>query len=52
MLILILIDDQYLKYVVFSIEKSSNGQNHSSSETHHLIKKFLGKISHSCPTGG
>ena len=45
-------DPQYLKYVVFFIEKSSDGQNHSSSDTHHLIKKSLSKISHSYPTGG
>ena len=37
MLILILIDVQYLQNVVFSFEKGSNGQNHSSSGSHHHI---------------
>ena len=40
MLILILINVQYLQNVVFSFEGGSNGQNHSSSGSHHLIKKF------------
>ena len=39
MLILILIDVQYLKKVVFSFEKGSDGQNHSSLASHHSIKK-------------
>ena len=37
MLNLILIDNQYVQYVqnvAFSFEKSSNGQNHSSSYSH------------------
>ena len=38
MLILILIDVQYLQKVVFSFEKGSNDQNHSSSGSHHPIK--------------
>ena len=48
MLILILIKVQYLQKVVFSFEKGSNGQNHSSSGSHHPIKKLsLSKISNS-----
>ena len=39
MLIFILIDVQYL-HNVFSFEKGSNGQSHSSSISHHLVKKF------------
>ena len=35
MLILVLIDIQYMQNVVFSFEKGSNGQNHSSSDSHH-----------------
>ena len=37
MLILVLIDVQYIQNVVFSFEKASNGQNHSSSDSHHPI---------------
>ena len=37
MLILILIDIQYLQNVVLSFEKGLNGQNHSSSGSHHHI---------------
>ena len=37
MLILILIDVQYLQNAVFSFEKFC--QNHSSSDSHHLVKK-------------
>ena len=40
MLISILIDVQYLQNIVFSFEGGSNGQNHSSSGSHHLVKKF------------
>ena len=40
MLILILIDVQYLQKVVFSFEKGLNGQKHSSG-SHHSIKNFL-----------
>ena len=40
MLILILIDVQYLPKVVFNFEKGSNGQKHSSSDSHHPIRKF------------
>ena len=39
MLILILIDVQYSQNAVFSFEKFSNRQNHSSSGSHHLVKK-------------
>ena len=38
MLILILIDIQYLKNAVFSLEEGLNGQNHSV-DSHHLIEK-------------
>ena len=41
MLILILIDVQYSQKAVFSFEKGWNGQNHSSSGSHHLGKKIL-----------
>ena len=41
MLILILIDVQYSQNAVFSFEKCSNRQNHSSSDSHHLVKKSL-----------
>ena len=48
MLILILIDVQYLQKAVFSFEKGSNDQNHFS-DSHHPVKKFSprGKISDS-----
>ena len=39
-LTLILIDVQYVQNVVFSFEKSSNGQNHSLSDSDHPTKKF------------
>ena len=39
MLILILINVQYLQNVVFSFKKGPNDQNHSSSGSHHPIKK-------------
>ena len=39
MLILILIDVQYLQNIVFNFQKSSNGQNHYTSVFHHPIKK-------------
>ena len=38
MLILVLIDVQYLQNVDFSFEEGPNGQNHSSSDTHHPIR--------------
>ena len=44
MLILILIDVQYIQNVVFSFEKSSNGQNHSSSDSHHPTTHTPSKI--------
>ena len=40
MLILILIDAQYLQNVAFSFEKGGNGQSHSSSDSDYQIKKF------------
>ena len=49
MLILILIDVQYLQNVVFSFEKGLDGQNYPSSSSHYLIKK-PSKISHSPPS--
>ena len=50
MLILILIDVQYLQNVVFSFAKGSNCQNHSSSDFHPLKNPTI-KISHSPPFG-
>ena len=48
MLILILIDVQYLQKAAFNFEKGSNSQNHSSSGSYHLVKNFLtSKISNS-----
>ena len=38
MLVLILIDVQYSQNSVFRFEKFSNQQNHSSSDSHHLVK--------------
>ena len=38
-LILILIDIQYSQNAVFSLESFPNRQNHSSSVSHHLVKK-------------
>ena len=40
MLILTLINVQYLQNVVFSFEKCLNGQKHSASGSHHSIKQF------------
>ena len=37
MRIFVLIDVQYIQNVVFSFEKGSNGQNHSSSDLHQPI---------------
>ena len=48
MLILILIDVQYLQKVVFSFEKGLDGQNHSSSGPNHLMTPPPSKIS-ICP---
>ena len=39
MLILILIDVQYLQNIVFSFDKGLNGRNHSSWDSDHQIKK-------------
>ena len=39
MLIFILINVQYLQNVAFFFEKGSNGQNYSSLDFHHPIKK-------------
>ena len=39
MLILSLIDVKYSQKVVLSFEKDSSGQNHSSSGSHHPVKK-------------
>ena len=39
MLILILINVQYLQNVVFSFEKGSSGQNHSLSDSHQPVEK-------------
>ena len=39
MLVLILIDVQYYQNAVFSFEKFSNQQNHSS-DSHHLVKEI------------
>ena len=51
MLILILIDVQYLQNVVFSFEKGLDGQNYPSSSSHYLIKKKkTSKISYSPPS--
>ena len=41
MLILILVDIQYLQNVVFSFEQGSNGQNHFLSDSHPLDRKIL-----------
>ena len=56
MLISILIDVQILidlQKDVFYLEKGLNGQMHSSSDAHHLIKKSTpSRISHSPSTRG
>ena len=44
-LILISIDAQYSKNAVFSFEKFLNCQNHSSSGSHDLVKKFTQQCS-------
>ena len=50
MLVLILIDVQYLHNVVFSLEKDLNGQNCSSSGSRRPIKKITpSKIFHLPP---
>ena len=40
MVILILINVQYLQNVAFGFEKFLIRQNHSSSDSHHVIKKI------------
>ena len=40
MLILILIDVQYSRNTAFNFEKGLNCQNHSSSGSHHPVKKI------------
>ena len=45
MLILTLIDVQYLENVVFTFAKGSNGQIYSSSDSHHPTKKTPVKFS-------
>ena len=40
MLILILTDNQYLQNFIFSLEKGSNGLNHSSPGSHLRLKKY------------
>ena len=47
MLILVLIDVQYLQKAIFSFEKGMIGQNNSSSGFHHPVKKSPSKISDS-----
>ena len=44
MLILVLIDAQYIQNVVFSFEKGLNGQNQSLSESHHSRSHTPSKI--------
>ena len=39
--IFVLINARYLQEVAFSFEKGPSGQNHSSSGSHHLIKKII-----------
>ena len=47
MLILILMDVQYLQNVVFTFGKGLNNQSYSLSGSHHMIKKVpLNKVSH------
>ena len=41
MLILTLINVQYLENVAFSLKKGLSGQNHSLWDSHHLIEKFV-----------
>ena len=51
--ILVLIGVQYLQNIVFSFEKGLNGQNHSLSDSHHLIWKISpSKISYSPSLAG
>ena len=52
MLILILIDVQYLQTVFFSFEIGSNGQNHFPSGSHHPLKKKNQQNFQFPPVGG
>ena len=52
MLILILTDVQCSQKAVFSFEKSLNRQNHSSSGSHHLVKKISPRKISDSPRGG
>ena len=49
MKILILINLKYLQNAVFSFEKGSFRQNHSSSGSYHPTKNPLNKTSYSLP---
>ena len=49
MLVLILINYQYSQNVIFSFEKSSNGQNYSPSDSHPSDKKVLTQQNFSFP---
>ena len=49
MLVVVLIDVQYIQNVVVSFEKGSNGQNHSSSDSHHPITHTSSKTLHPLP---
>ena len=49
MLVLVLIDVRYIQNVVVSFEKGSNGQNHTSSDSHHPITHTSSTISHPPP---
>ena len=51
-LILILIDVQYLQNVFFFFDKGSKGQNHAFQESHLPIRNHPSKYSHSSPTRG
>ena len=49
MLILISVNVQCLQNVVFSFQKGSNSQDHSSSDSHNPIKKLLYSKIFNCP---
>ena len=50
MLILILIDVPFSQKAVFSFEKGSNHQNHSSLGSQHLVKKSSTPVKFPIPT--
>ena len=52
MLIFILTDVQYSQKAVFSFEKGSDRQNHSSSGSLHPVKKFPSTIKFLIERGG